>query len=644
MLHLGLWAAAAAVLAALLAAGCGRGGGEAQAQENGAADQEAAIPVDVVVAALGDLVEVIEVTGTVEAVREISVGTAASDRVVYVAGDEGDAVTAGQVVVRMDTSDLDANIAQARAGVETARIRLEQAEEGHELVGINTDTNIETARSGLETARDRLSQAETAYDLTSRQVEDGIAQAESQLEQAGAGLEQARSALRQTEDTTEANIESAQAGLRAAEESYADLARGARSQEREQAQEQVRLAELQVENTRLELQRMISLKDSGAASQQTVDNARLAYDSAVGQLQIAQESLSLTNEGPTQEQLRIAETQIEQARQAVRTAEAARAQVDQQRQAVRTAEESVRSAEIGLRDARNRELTVQTAAADVEAAEEAVAQARALYDQALDSSGPTIGVDEKEIEAAKAGLRSAQATLAIYQAQRAKRIVTTPVSGIISQRHVDEGEVAPMGGGPLLTIVTTDMLEFTATVSELDVNRITVGDPVDVTVDGLPGTEILGTVAEILPAGDVASRNFTIKITIPAGQGVKPGMFARGQVAVDAALSTVILPDETLLEESGEWMVYVIEGGIARRQSVTLGLEGVGVVQVTGGVSAGDQVVYRGKESLSDGTRVEVSETSEYDVPQANLLSAAPEENGAAEDPETASEQTDDES
>lgn len=609
-----------AALAASVAVGCGRKPAPEEAM-NGAV--QATMSVDVVQARLGTLADAVEVTGTIEALREVNIGSAASDRIVYIAGDEGDPVSAGQVVVRLDTADLDASINQAQAGVEAARIRLAQAEQGHELVGISTDTGIETARSQLASARERLSQVETVYDLTVRQVDDGIAAAQTQLEQARAGLEAARSVLNQVQDTTEAQIESAQAAVQAAENAYADLARGARSQQREQAAEQVRLAELQVENTRRDLQRMIALRDSGAVSQQTVDNARLAYDSSVSQLQIAQQALSLTNEGPTAEQLRISQAQIDQARQGLRTAEAARAQVEQQRQAVRRAEETVTAAEIGLRDAQNRRLTVDTAARDVAAAKEAVAQAEALYDQAVASSGPIIGVDEKEIQAARAALRSAQASVGIYQAQRAKRTIVSPVSGIISKRHADEGEIAPMGGSPLLTIVTADSLQFAATVSELSIDRVMVGSEVDVTIDGLPGVAITGRVAQVLPAGDVASRNFTIKVAIPAGRGVKPGMFARGQVVVGLAQDAVIVPSDTLVEESGQLMVYIVRDSVARRQAVAVGIRGVEVVEVKQGVNAGDLVVIHGHQGLTDGAQVSIDNTIEYELPSNGLDSAA---------------------
>lgn len=617
---LALAAVGAGVTAWLIAGTAGCRGGNPGIAATAVGEDVERVPVDVIVAARGDITETVEVTGTIEALAEVSLGASVSERISYLAGREGDRVSAGQVAIRLETADLDASLAQASAQVDAAKVRLAQAEEGHSYKGISTQNQIETAARQLETARVRLRQAETSADLAERRTADGIAAAETQVEQARARLEQARSGLAQTEGSTEAAVTAARAAVASAQAAYDDLKRGARTQQREQAREQVRqaeaqvhAAELQVENARTDLQRMVSLRDAGAVSTQTVDGARLRYDTAVDQLRVAQsqlesarQGLSLVQEGPTEEQLRIAAQQIEQARANLATAEAAREQVKQREQDVRTAEQAVTAAEIARSDARSQLLNVDTARAEVEAARKLVESAEIAYEQAK-AGEITVSVDEKEIAAARAALRAAQAMVDIYSAQRAKRVIVCPVDGTIARRHAEIGEIAPMGG-PILTIVTDDALQFAATVSELDVSRIEIGRPVDVTVDGLPGRVITGHVIAVLPAAQVSSRSFTVKVSVPANAGAKPGMFARGEIRLRQTTGAVVVPKDVLIERQGGYIAYLEENGTAKRRQLTLGLEGVAVVEVVEGINEGDRVVLHGKENLSDGAAVEATE------------------------------------
>jgi len=622
-LNLARYALTVLAATALLVAGC-KGRSVAQ---SGVATEERPTPVEVILAARGTIAETIEVTGTVQALHEVSVGSPTSEKITYLCGDEGDPVRAGQVVARLDCSDLDASIRQGETQVEGAKIRLAQAREGHTYKGITTQKGIETALTQVDSARTRLGQAQTGRDLLAKQVEDGIAAGKTRVEQARAQLEQARSGLGQTDESTEAGVKAARAGLESANAAYSDLKRGARTQEREQAQQRVHQAELQVDSVRRDLQRMRTLKEAGAVSQQTVDGLQLQYDTAVSQFEMAQQALSLISEGPTREQLTIAEQQIEQAKAGLATAEAARAQVEQQRQLVRAAEQSVTAAEIGLTDAENQRLSVENADADIEAATHALRTTEIAYEQAQ-AGEITVSVDEKEVAAAENAVKTAQALIGLYAAQRAKRTIVSPVDGTISRKHSDVGEICGMGS-PILTIVTENALEFAATVSELDVSRVLAGDTVDVTVDGVPDAKIVGHIVSVLPAGDVASRNFTIKITVPGDVGVKPGMFARGQVRVKYAEDVVVVPRDVLLEHDGSFFAYAVQGGTAVRRDVVLGLEGVGVVEIVSGIDPGDQVVIHGKEALSDGATVEAQLLGE----PGSGLTGADGDGGAAEPP-----------
>jgi len=609
--------------------GCKRSGAGPAAGGNGAAP---AVPVEVVEVTRGTVTRSIEVVGTVEASDDLVLGSVTTGEVVYVCGDEGDSVSAGQVVVRLDASDTQASLAQASAQVESAKARLAQAEKSVGLTDTKTGTDVAQAGKSLEQAQARLQQAQLNRDLTASKVDEGITQAQTALAQAKAHVEQAGSVLAQTGESTDAGVTQSDAAIavadasvsaggarvRQAEAQLVDLQRGARSQERKQAAEAVAQAQLSMDNAKRDLDRMLRLKEEGAISQSRLDAIQLSYDLAASQCKAANERLSLTEEGPTAEQVasaresvRQAEALLEQAKGAADQARSARTQAvssrrqtDQRQTDVLLANQAVTQAESQLRVAEAARIQVQTADRDVTAAEAAVAQAQATL-QLSQANRAQVGISEEDVQAARAAVQAAQAAAGVYSAELAKRTIATPVAGVIAERMVDRGEVATFGQ-PLMRIVTADQLYLEATVSELDVGEVIPGRTVEVTVDGVPDQAFQGAIVSVLPAGDTASRNFEVKISLPSDAAIKPGMFARGVVPVEVAEDALSIPKDAIVERDGDTYVFVVENDKAREAKIERGLESRNTVVVKTGLSEGDRVVVVGQNALSDGADVNV--------------------------------------
>lgn len=233
----------------------GNGPADANAVPESTVTQAERAPTMVVVtpARRADFVTRVTATGTVSALRETSLTARMPGRVTTVLVDEGDRVTAGQPLFRLDGSELFAAESQARAGVMGARARLAQLVAG-------------------------------ARPEERRQAADAVMQAE--------------------------------AGVRAARIRLELLQRGARSQERFQAANAVAQARAGLDLAQVDVERMRSLYSQGAVARQQLDAAetqlrlaRAAYDSA-------RQQQSLVNEGPRIEEIQAAEAQLAQARAA----------------------------------------------------------------------------------------------------------------------------------------------------------------------------------------------------------------------------------------------------------------------------------------------------------------------------------------
>ena len=88
---------------------------------------------------------------------------------------------------------------------------------------------------------------------------------------------------------------------------------------------------------------------------------------------------------------------------------------------------------------------------------------------------------------------------------------------------------------------------------------------------------------------------------------MKPGLFGRVQVLYDTHADVTVIPRSAVISEDDQNHVFVIaEDGTAARRAIELGYEKDGLVEITSGVEAGEQVVTAGKGSLNNGTVVEV--------------------------------------
>ncbi len=543
----------ASLLVVLLAVGLvmhgcsSKGTPEGQAQDGTSAAESRATPVAVVTAMRSDIEDALEVTGTAEASDEVDVVAEASGKVARVYADVGDYVRRGTTLVRVDTQVAAAQRDQAAAGVQSARASLNQAEESLDLTTATTASTVRQAEVGVSVAQERL--------------------------------EQARASARLVESQVNSAIDQARTGVSAAEAQLADVKAGAREQERRQAEAQVRQAKASLDLAEQNYNRYHGLLEGGVVSQQQFDQYNTQYKLAQQTYQQAVEQLSLVEEGPRSEQVRLAELGVEQAKQRLAQAQANVTQIEVARQEVRAAQEGVR-------------------------------QAQEQLTAAIAGRGQ-VAVQERLVASARAGVDQAQAGERVTAVQLSKHAVHSPVSGLVAMRMVDAGEGA-MPGTPVMRIVQIDPIRVDAIVGELDVDRVGKGDVGLVRFDGLAGRDYRGAVTDIHPQAVPGSRNFIVRVEVPNGDGaIKPGMFARISLVFGTREDVVVVQRDAIVERGPKRFVYAVADGKIEVREVTLGVAEDSVVEVTDGVQPGDVLVVMGQDQLADGQAVVPRERSE---------------------------------
>jgi RND family efflux transporter MFP subunit len=184
----------------------------------------------------------------------------------------------------------------------------------------------------------------------------------------------------------------------------------------------------------------------------------------------------------------------------------------------------------------------------------------------------------------------------------------SPIDGVVTQKGEEEGNLFTQT--PILEIMQMDRLKVRVSISEQYYTNVSVGTPVAISVEILPGESFTGSVSLIYPAIDPATRTFTVEVTIPnPGGRLRPGMFARSVINMGDTQG-VMVPDVAVQKQVGsnERFVYVISEGAAHRRTVTPGRQIGGMIDISEGVAAGEQVAVTSFTRLSDGTKVMIND------------------------------------
>lgn len=210
-------------------------------------------------------------------------------------------------------------------------------------------------------------------------------------------------------------------------------------------------------------------------------------------------------------------------------------------------------------------------------------------------------------EAAEAQVAVARAQAATSGEAAARTVITSPIAGVVSERRVENGEaVSP--GDEMFTVVNPSVLELEGQISVTDATRVRVGQPVEFTLDALPGERHRGRVARVDPTADPDTRQVGVYVQLPnPGWRIVGGQFARGRILTGASVTAVLVPETAARQTPGGAAdVFVVVNGRAVRRVVSLGPrdEASGLVAVLSGVQAGERVIVTPTTDIADGTPV----------------------------------------
>jgi multidrug efflux pump subunit AcrA (membrane-fusion protein) len=199
--------------------------------------------------------------------------------------------------------------------------------------------------------------------------------------------------------------------------------------------------------------------------------------------------------------------------------------------------------------------------------------------------------------------------------EEGKHVIRAPFAGWIVAERTEVGQWLDRGGA-VVEIAALDEVDVLVHVLEDYVGVLRPGLEVTVSFGALPDLPLeltTGTIDAIVPRADARSRTFPVRIRLANRRDgdfvlLKAGMFARATLPVGKPVEALLVPKDALVLGGPSPIVYVVDpvSSEVRPVPVELGSAYEGMVQVTGALEVGQQVVTKGNERLRPGQKVEV--------------------------------------
>lgn len=217
------------------------------------------------------------------------------------------------------------------------------------------------------------------------------------------------------------------------------------------------------------------------------------------------------------------------------------------------------------------------------------------------------GVSKSDLDAITLSYKVRKAA---YENLLENTVLRSPISGVITARNYDKGDMFGMGQ-PIFTVQQITPVKLLVAISESEYTKVKKGQKVTLVVDALPGESFDGTISRLYPTMDAATHTFNVEVKVPNyNRRLRPGMYAKVTVNFGKN-NSVIIPDKAVVRQqgAGDKFVYILnEDSTVTFKKVSLGVRLGNEYEVLSGVQEGDRVVTDGQLRIRDGVEVEVVE------------------------------------
>lgn len=421
----------------------------------------------------------------------------------------------------------------------------------------------------LEQNQAQLSGAISSVQKQRLEIEQRKVTAQADYEQAKQKLIQIEAQNGAQPTLTKAAIEQAQTALNSAIQDRDRLQNSVQPNERVSAKATQREAQANYDVAISELNRQQELLTKGYTPAKSVEDAKQQVDVTKAQLDVANDALARID-SQLKLELAKANEQIKQAQAALNSAKANSIQDVNKRQDYYSAQQDVAKAKAALEDI-------------------------AIMEKGKDTSQATVDQMSSVVSDAQRQMKETQ--------------IRAPITGVVSKRLMQEGELVASlssfsSGSPIVDIEDRRQMRVTLDVNEIDVAKMAINMPADVTVDALPAHPMHGVVKKISPSSETATAGasdpvvkYQVEIYITdAPKELRSGMSAKCSMEVVKHPNVLQLPLEFVAKDGNQHYVEIPPANSKDpkaqplRQNVVTGAETGTNIEIVSGLAAGDKV------------------------------------------------------
>jgi RND family efflux transporter MFP subunit len=254
--------------------------------------------------------------------------------------------------------------------------------------------------------------------------------------------------------------------------------------------------------------------------------------------------------------------------------------------------------------------------------------------QQIDEYSSAYGVQQSNLEAARAAKGSADANVRRLEDLRGFGAIVAPFDGVVTMRAAEVGQLVVSGTGngqALFKVAEVDVVRVFVNVPQLYAGGVAVGMDAPTTIREAPGRVFPGKVAHIAKELDAATRSMLTEVDIPnPDRKLVSGMYAQVELHVDRQDQPILVPATAVLFDASGTRAAVVKDGAVHWRKVDIGADLGDRLAIANGLAEGEAVAVAPSERLLEGMRVQAEDVPAAGDAKGTVGAAAPPQGSSA--------------